>query len=113
MTKLQLITKTLDEHLATDIKIIDFQNTHPFFDYYVIATILNDRMANGMLNYLQQALGKNNLDVKKVDFNENSGWYILEVNGIMIHLFTKEQRVIYNLEKLWSHLPIMEANNDL
>ena len=101
---LELIIKTLSDKKAEDIVAIDRSNSSPICDYFVICSALNERQMISLANALDDELAKNNYKIKKID-GKGSKWIIVDAVNIMIHIFDKEERENYKLEKLWSAFP--------
>ena len=100
--KLEFITNYLDDKKAWNILILDLRGITSVSDFFIIANGSN----KPHLKSLNEGLVK---IIKENDFNEigrsgtvESGWMIVDVDGIMIHLFEEDCRNYYNLEELWS-----------
>ena len=100
--KLEFITNYLDDKKAWNILILDLRGITSVSDFFIIANGSN----KPHLKSLNEGLVK---IIKENGFNEigrsgtiESGWMIVDVDGIMIHLFEEDCRNYYNLEELWS-----------
>jgi ribosome-associated protein len=91
----------LEEKKGEDILLLDIQNVSSFADYFVICTGTSDRMLNALANaILEQAKGIIGHKVNP-EGNPSSGWLVLDLGDIIVHLFSPEQRKYYKLEQLW------------
>lgn len=95
MKKYLEVVKVLDDLKAKDIKVYDFNKTSPFYDYFIIATV-NERQANAAANNLKQTFRE---DLKNIE-GKSSGWVLVDMNDIVIHLFKAEDREFYGLDKM-------------
>jgi len=98
--KLDLIKKKLEEMKAEDIIVYDVSLTSPLCSFIVVATILNPRHGNSLVRELldiQEKLGENSRSKPSRDVDP---WLLVDLNDIIVHLFTKEERVRVDLDSL-------------
>ena len=97
------IVKILDEKQAEDIKILDFRGKNPYLDYFVLATARNVRLANALIEAVDDFCDKENISVRSIDNKGDSGWFLIDLNSIVVHIFSQERQK-YDLEGLWKDL---------
>lgn len=102
---LKLVQKTLDDKLAMNIVTIDMQAVSPFTDYFVICTAKNIRHAQSLAEFLEQEAAKNGYDVRIREGEKDSTWVLIDLNEVVVHIFTEETRKMYRLEALWADQP--------
>ncbi len=98
--KLTKVVDILDKRLAEELVIIDFGNSNPITDMFLICTSKNERHADSLVTYLKEGL-EGIYDIYHID-DADLGWIIVDLGDIIIHIFTKEMREKYQLERLWS-----------
>lgn len=108
MNKKEIIIKAIDDKLGSDIKVIDFMNTNPFYDYFIIATSLNEKMSEAISRNVVKTAIENGFEVNKVE--SSAEWTLIDVDDIVVHIFSPVGRVHYSLDKLWADLPVEEVN---
>lgn len=86
----------LEDVNITDYKAFDFENTNPFYNYAIIA-IGNTRQANSLLGYLKKEL-KNAYEIKGVE-GKGSGWLLVDLGELIVHVFDQDARDYYNFEE--------------
>ena len=91
------ILKHLEDISAEDIKVYDVSNQGFGCDYFIIATV-NIRKANAI--YLRLKKDKK-ITVKPIE-GKNSNWLLIDTGNIIIHLFTKDERVRFALDDIHS-----------
>ena len=99
------IVKTAVEALrdkkAEDVTVIDITGVSSIADYFIIA--------NGNNQYqLTEALYKAGLHAKQIEGNNKSTWILMDYEDIIVHLFSKEDRLFYDLERIWRDGKIIE-----
>lgn len=100
------IVAIVEEKQATDIVLLDVHEQTSIADYFVIATIDNERQARAVEDEMLQSLKvKQNirpLSIEGVGEDAVGGWAVLDYGDVLVHLFTEEMRKFYNLEGLWN-----------
>tara|TARA_B100001778_G_C18467247_1_gene574017 strand:+ start:394 stop:744 length:351 start_codon:yes stop_codon:yes gene_type:complete len=100
------ISSFLEEKKAWNIKLIDVREISTISDFFIIANGSNIPHLKALFEGLYLFLKKQGFnDIRKNGLPE-SGWMILDVYGIMIHLFDNDIRDFYDLEGLWRDAPI-------
>lgn len=95
MKNLNTVIKTLEDLKVKDLRVYDFENTSPFYDYFVIATT-NERQGNAVINHLKKS--PVNTDIKHVE-GKNSSWVLIDATDIIIHLFSTDDRDYYGFDE--------------
>ena len=98
------IMTILEEKKATDILALDISEISTLADYFVLASAENVRQLDALEDAVEEDV---RLEVNK-EGESSSGWILMDYRDIVVHLFTKEQRVFYDLEKIWSDAKRME-----
>ena len=73
-------------------------------DYFILASAENVRQLDALEDAVEEDV---RLEVNK-EGESSSGWILMDYRDIVVHLFTKEQRAFYDLEKIWSDSKRME-----
>lgn len=102
---LTLVRKTLSDKQAKNIVTIDMKAVSPFTDYFVIATAGNLRLANALCEYVEEVALKNGYDIRMREGERDSDWRLVDLNEVIVHIFTEEARSLYRLEALWADQP--------
>jgi ribosome-associated protein len=92
---------TLDQHKADDISVIDLNGKSSIGDFMIIATGTSMRHLNALATYAQEKAKSLGLKGITLEGAENSGWVILDLGDVIVHLFLKEARELYDLESMW------------
>jgi ribosome-associated protein len=99
------IVDVVEEKQATDIVLLDIREQTSIADYFVIATVDNERQAKAiedeLLVNLRTEQNIRPLGIEGVE-NRGGGWALLDYGDVIVHLFTEEARDHYKLEELWS-----------
>lgn len=106
--ELEQVRRVLEDMKAENLMVIPLAGQASFADYLVIASGTSTRHVSSMGQALDAKLGKAVLGMEGVSEGE---WVCADLGDIVVHLFVPEKRVLYNLEKLWSHVFTDEASD--
>lgn len=99
--KLQTICDALEDKKAIDIKVIDISKVSVIADYLVIAGGKNKGQVQAMVDNVEDNMMKNNEYTKHVEGYSTANWILLDYSDIIVHVFNQEDRLFYDLERLW------------
>lgn len=113
MTSIELCkiaVAALEDRKAEDVKVIDIREISPVADFFIIADGSNQNQLQAMRDAADEALYKAGLKVKQVEGNQSSTWILMDYGDIIIHIFSKEDRLFYDLERIWRDGKIVDKN---
>lgn len=96
----KLIEKTLLDHKAENVVIIDVSERTPFADFYVLATASNKRQLKALSEIVVEELEKNKMSFGKVEGTPESGWILIDAKHVIVNIFTQDERDRISLEEL-------------
>ncbi|MEE1314057.1 MAG: ribosome silencing factor [Lachnospiraceae bacterium] len=91
----------LDEKKAEDIKVIDITGVTVMADYFIIAHGNSDSQVRALVDNVQEKLFKAGYEMKQLEGYRQGSWILMDFNDIIIHIFDKENRLFYDLERIW------------
>ena len=91
----------LQDKKGEDIRVIDISGVTVIADYFIIANGTNQNQLTAMQDAVDEALYKAGLHAKQIEGNNKSTWILMDYNDIIIHIFSKEDRLFYDLERIW------------
>lgn len=91
----------LDEKLGTDLRIIKIDEISVIADYLIIANGNNSPQIAALLENVQLKMQQNGYETKRVEGNRNSTWILVDYGDIIVHIFSPEDRLFYDLERIW------------
>ncbi len=103
--------KFLDEKNAKDIVILDLRAVANIADYFVVASAANKPHLKALSDGLQRLFKNEQYEGWRAAGTPESGWAIVDYDGVMIHIFSDEMRSFYDLEKLWKDAVRVEPGN--
>jgi ribosome-associated protein len=91
----------LSDRQAEDIVLLDIHEIAYFADFFVIATAQNQRHVGALIDAFEKDLANEGVRALRREGEVNSGWVLVDFGGVIVHIFTPEERAFYNLEGLW------------
>jgi len=102
-TALEAIVKALDSKRAEDIQVIGVKNLTILGDYFVIANGTSTTHTKTLADEVEYQMTKLGVEpLHREGRGNGSNWIVLDYNDIIVHVFYKETRDFYQLERLWA-----------
>ena len=97
----RIACKALEEKKGEDICVIDIADVSVLADYFIIASGGNQNQIQAMVDAVDEDLAKAGHHARQVEGNQNSSWILMDYGDIIVHIFSKEDRLFYDLERIW------------
>ncbi|MCI8836530.1 MAG: ribosome silencing factor [Hungatella sp.] len=98
----------LDDKKGQDIKIIDIRQVTVIADYFLIADGANPNQVQAMVDNVEEVLGKAGYPCKQIEGYGSGGWVLMDYGDIIVHVFSREDRLFYDLERIWRDGKLLE-----
>lgn len=108
-TLLQIAYKALDDKRAEDIVVLNMQGISLLADYFIICHGNSDRQAQAIAREVQEKARENGYEVKRVEGFDSARWILVDIGDVVVHIFHRDERTFYNLERLWGDAPQIDA----
>ncbi|KHE71689.1 ribosome silencing factor [Halobacillus sp. BBL2006] len=96
-----LAAQACDEKRASDIVVLDMGDVSLIADYFLICEGSNERQVQAIARELKNQAEENGIEVKRMEGFEQARWILVDLNDVVCHIFHKDERHYYNLERLW------------
>lgn len=106
----KIVINAMEEKKAEDIRIIEISEVSTIADYFIIATGNNPNQVHTISDFIEEQLGKNGIHPKQIEGYQNANWVLMDYGDIIVHIFDKENRLFYNLERIWRDGKQIEAD---
>jgi ribosome-associated protein len=90
---------------AADVTILDVHGLIVITDYFVIASGETDRQVKTILEEVERAVRDLGEKPIRREGDADSGWVLLDYIDVVVHVFAREEREYYDLERLWRDAP--------
>ncbi|MEE0420915.1 MAG: ribosome silencing factor [Lachnospiraceae bacterium] len=96
-----MICKALDEKKAGDIKVINIEEVSVMADYFIIASGTNRNQVQAMADNVDETLSKAGINPRQVEGYQTANWILMDYGDVIVHVFDEENRLFYDLERIW------------
>ncbi len=97
----KIAVEALEDKKAQDIRIIDISEISTIADYFIIAGGDNRNQMQALANNVEEKLGKAGMPLRQIEGYDTANWILMDYHDIIIHLFDHENRLFYDLERIW------------
>ncbi|MEO5364150.1 MAG: ribosome silencing factor [Magnetococcus sp. DMHC-8] len=102
----QALKAHLEDKKAVDIVVLDLRERATFTDFFVVATGTSHTHVAALAEEADRFFHTRSLRVLSVAGLPEATWALVDGGDIVVHLFQREARAFYDLEKLWAPLPV-------
>lgn len=104
-TLLDIAFKAADDKRAVDIVVLNMQGISLLADYFLICHGNSDRQTQAIAREIADAAHKAGYEVKRIEGFDSARWILVDLGDVVCHVFHKDERAFYNLERLWGDAP--------
>ena len=100
--RVSIITKACLDKGAFDVKVLDIKGLTTVSDYFIIVSGNSTIQTTTIADTVEEKMLKEGYEVLGKEGYQSARWILLDFGDIVVHVFHKEDREFYNLEKLWA-----------
>lgn len=100
--KIKTAVKALDSKRAEDIQVIGIGDLTIIADYFIIANGMSTTQTKALAEEVEFRLSQMGVEPNRTEGYQGQNWIVLDYGDIVVHIFYKETRDYYKLERLWS-----------
>ncbi len=97
----RLAYNALTDKKAVDIRIINIEEVSVLADYFIIASGTNRNQVQALADNVEESLHKAGYPVKQTEGYRTANWILQDFGDIIVHIFDSENRLFYDLERIW------------
>jgi len=101
------LANMIDQKKGEDIVVFDLRDLSPITDYFVISTGLSDVHVKTIAEHIMKSESP-----QHAEGLEAASWVLLDFIDVIVHVFSKDAREFYGLERLWGDAPVVEYKSD-
>jgi ribosome-associated protein len=110
---LKIAVKAADDKRAEDIIALNMQGISLIADYFVICHGNSDKQVQAIAREIKEKTEETEYAVKRIEGFDEARWVLLDLGDVVVHVFHRDERLYYNLERLWGDAPRVELSNVL
>jgi ribosome-associated protein len=105
------IVKILDANKAGQLKLLRVNDRTVVTDYFVICTGNSNTHIKSLSGEVEYKLGEKGVKPMGIDGYDSGLWIVMDYGNVMLHIFNREQRDFFKLEKLWADAEDVSIEN--
>ncbi|TWI56372.1 ribosome silencing factor [Halalkalibacter nanhaiisediminis] len=110
---LSLAVKAMDDKKAENIVALNMKGVSLIADYFVICHGNSDKQVQAIAHEIKKVAQEEGYDIKRLEGFDQARWVLIDLGDVVVHVFHKDERIYYNLEKLWGDAPTVELEGVL
>ena len=108
MDMVRVAYDALEDKKGESVTVIDISEISVMADYFIIANGNSDSQVSALIESVQEKMEKAGYSIKQQEGGRNGSWILLDYGDVIVHIFDKENRSFYNLERIWNDGKIVE-----
>ena len=101
MDALKIALKAADDKKAYDLLALDISGIASFASYFMFCTGDSSRQMQAIADEIEKQLKITGIHASHIEGYQNSEWILMDYFDLVVHIFSKEARAFYDLERLW------------
>lgn len=101
--RISIIAEACNNKKAFDIKVLDLRGLTPISDYFIIASGNSTTQTMAIADEIEEKMSAIGFETAGKEGYKSGRWILIDYGDIVVHIFHKDDRDFYNLEKLWSN----------
>jgi len=103
-----IAAQAVSDKLGTEIMALDVSEHLPLSDVFVVCSGRNERMVQAIADEVDRTLTEAGSPPLREEGRSLGRWALLDCGEIIVHIFHEEERLFYQLERLWRDSPVIE-----
>ena len=112
LEKATLIGQAMVDRRAEDLIALDVREVTSFADTVIIASGGSDRQVRAITDAVREAARLHGLTLLGVEGYQEGRWVLMDLADVVVHVFLRDVRKTYDLERLWSDAPVLMLGLD-
>ena len=96
------IASILDEREARDVRVMKVSDKTILTEYFVLCTGTSNTQRRAYANFIEEGLKERGVTPSRIEGYDEASWIVMDYFNVIVHIFDKDTREFYKLEKLWS-----------
>ncbi|MFK7695104.1 ribosome silencing factor [Paenibacillus sp. HJGM_3] len=105
---MNMVVKAAEDKKAMNVVVLDLQNISMVADYYVICHGNSDVQVQAITTEIRKQAQERGIPVRGIEGFDSARWVLIDLGDVVIHVFHRDEREYYNIERLWSDAKVVE-----
>lgn len=110
---LKITVKAADDKRAEDIIALNMKGVSLIADYFIICHGNSDKQVQAIAREMKEKAQEAGYNVKRIEGFDEARWVLIDLGDVVAHVFHRDERSYYNLERLWGDAPLEDIRSEL
>ncbi|KHD85219.1 ribosome silencing factor [Bacillus ginsengihumi] len=110
---LKVVVKACDDKRAEDIVVLNMQGLSLIADYFLVCNGNSNKQIQAIAREVKEKVEELGGEVKRMEGYDEGKWVLIDLGDVVAHIFNRDERSYYNLERLWGDAPSISVANVL
>jgi len=110
---LTIVARAADSKRAEDLIALNMNGISLIADYFLICHGNSDKQVQAIAREMKEQAEEKGISVKRLEGFDEARWILIDLGDVVAHVFHKDERNYYNLERLWGDAPIEDLVSEL
>jgi ribosome-associated protein len=103
--KTALTSRIAADRKAMDVVVLDMRDASSITDYFLICSGGSERQVQAIADAIDEQLGQSGIASLGIEGYREGRWVLMDYGDVIVHVFSRETRDFYDLERLWANAP--------
>ncbi|HCY7077443.1 TPA: ribosome silencing factor [Staphylococcus aureus] len=103
---LAIAVDAIDNKKGEDTISLEMKGISDMTDYFVVTHGNNERQVKAIARAVKEVANEQNIEVKRMEGYNEARWILIDLADVVVHVFHKDERNYYNIEKLYQDAPL-------
>jgi ribosome-associated protein len=108
---LKMAVKAADDKRAEDIVALNMKGISLIADYFIICHGNSDKQVQAIASEIKEKAEENQYSVRRMEGYDEARWVLIDLGDVVAHVFHRDERIYYNLERLWGDAPLEDIRS--
>ncbi|WP_458415421.1 ribosome silencing factor [Schinkia sp. CFF1] len=96
-----IAAKAADDKRAEDITVLDMRGVSLVADYFIICHGNSEKQVQAIAREVKDKAQESDIHIKRLEGFDEARWVLVDLGDVIVHVFHRDERIYYNLERLW------------
>lgn len=106
---LDIAVKAADDKKAMNIVALDLKGISLVADYFVVCHGNSDTQVQAIVTEIRKQAQEAGVQVRGIEGFDSARWVLIDLGDVVVHVFHRDEREYYNIERLWSDAKVVET----
>jgi ribosome-associated protein len=110
---LKTTVKAADDKRAENIVVLNMAGISLIADYFIICHGNSDKQVQAIAREIKEKVEEQGFEVKRIEGFDEAKWILIDLGDVVVHVFHRDERTYYNLERLWGDAPVENIQGEI